>query len=103
MEHKLNVLLINGSPNAKGCTYTALSEVGRTSMATEPGVLTLFSMQDKANPAKIYILEVYADSAAYQHHIQTPHFRKYKESTAAMVRSLKLIDVDPLVELRVKQ
>jgi len=79
------------------------TEVGRTSMATEPGVLTLFSMQDKANPAKIYILEVYADSAAYQHHIQTPHFRKYKESTAAMVRSLKLVDVDPLVELRVKQ
>ena len=30
MEHKLNVLLINGSPNAKGCTYTALSEVERT-------------------------------------------------------------------------
>ena len=79
------------------------TEVGRTSMATEPGVFTLFSMQDKDNPAKIYILEVYADSAAYQHHIQTPHFRKYKESTAAMVRSLKLVDVDPLVELRVKQ
>ena len=30
MEHKLNVLLINGSPNAMGCTYTALSEVERT-------------------------------------------------------------------------
>lgn len=30
MEHKLNVLLINGSPNAKGCTYMALSEVERT-------------------------------------------------------------------------
>ena len=29
MEHKLNVLLINGSPNAKGCTYTALCEVER--------------------------------------------------------------------------
>ena len=78
------------------------TEVGRTSMATEPGVLTLFSMQDKADPAKIYILEVYADSAAYQHHIQTAHFRKYKESTAAMVRSLKLIDVDPLIEMHFK-
>ena len=78
------------------------TEVGRTSMATEPGVLTLFSMQDKDNPAKIYILEVYADSAAYQHHIRTPHFRKYKESTAAMVRSLKLIDVNPLVPLTTK-
>ena len=33
MEHKLNVLLINGSPNAKGCTYTALSEVECTLQA----------------------------------------------------------------------
>jgi len=66
-------------------------------------VLTLFSMQDKADPSKIYILEVYADSTAYQHHIQTAHFRKYKESTAAMVRSLKLIDVTPLVPLKIKQ
>lgn len=78
------------------------TEVGRTSMATEPGVLTLFSMQDKADPAKIYILEIYADSAAYQNHILTPHFKKYKESTAKMVRSLKLIDVNPLVTLKVK-
>ena len=79
------------------------TEVGRVSMASEPGVLTLFSMQDKANPAKIYILEVYADSTAYQRHIQTTHFKKYKEGTAQMVRSLHLIDVDPLVEMRIKQ
>lgn len=26
----MNVLMINGSPNAKGCTYTALSEVAET-------------------------------------------------------------------------
>ena len=73
-------------------------EVGRTSMETEPGVLTLFSMQDKSNPAKIYILEIYADSDAYQKHIQTPHFKRYKEGTAKMVHSLRLIDVDPMVE-----
>ena len=60
-------------------------------------MLALFSMQDKSNPAKIYILEIYADNAAYKSHIQTPHFKKYKEGTAAMVRSLKLIDVNPLV------
>ena len=79
------------------------TEAGHTSMATEPGVLTLFSMQDKANPAKIYILEIYADATAYQRHIQTPHFKKYKEGIAKMVRSLRLIDVDPLVEMRLKQ
>ena len=73
------------------------AEVGRVSMATEPGVIALFSMQDKSDPCKVYILEVYADQQAYQAHIQTAHFRTYKEGTADMVRSLKLIDTIPLV------
>lgn len=59
--------------------------------------IALFSMQDKADPCKIYILEVYADREAYQAHLQTAHFRKYKEGTADMVKSLKLIDTNPLV------
>jgi quinol monooxygenase YgiN len=71
-------------------------EVGETSVKVEPGVLTLFSMQTKENPCKIYILEIYADQEAYQSHIKTAHFKKYKEGTAKMVKSLKLIDVNPL-------
>ena len=71
-------------------------EVGETSVKLEPGVLTLFSMQTKEDPCKIYILEIYADQEAYQSHIKTAHFKKYKEGTAKMVKSLKLIDVNPL-------
>ena len=71
-------------------------EVGETSVKVEPGVLTLFSMQTKEDPCKIYILEIYADQEAYQSHIQTAHFKKYKEGTAKMVKRLKLIDVNPL-------
>ncbi|MBR6819034.1 MAG: antibiotic biosynthesis monooxygenase, partial [Bacteroidaceae bacterium] len=70
-------------------------EVGETSVEAEPGVLTLFSMQSKEDPCKIYILEIYADRDAYQSHIQTPHFKKYKEGTVQMVKSLKLIDTNP--------
>ena len=44
-------------------------EVGETSTKVEPGVLTLFSMQAKEDPCKIYILEIYANQAAYQSHI----------------------------------
>ena len=73
------------------------AEVGRVSMAVEPGVIALFSMQDKSDPCKVYILEVYADTEAYQAHIRTAHFRKYKEGTADMVRSLKMIDTAPVV------
>ena len=72
-------------------------EVGVTSVKAEPGVLTLFSMQTKENPCKIYILEIYADKEAYQSHLQTAHFKKYKEGTAKMVKSLKLIDTKPMV------
>ena len=74
-------------------------EVGQVSMTTEPGVLALFSMQAKDNPSKIYILEVYADNDAYQQHIRTAHFQKYKKSTEKMVRSLKLIDTTPMVKM----
>ncbi len=76
---------------------TFAKEVGTVSMASEPGVIGLFSMQDKSDPNKIYILEVYADRQAYQAHLQTAHFKKYKEGTAEMVKSLKLIDTNPMI------
>jgi multimeric flavodoxin WrbA len=38
MSEKMRVILINGSPNAKGCTYTALTEVEKT--LNEAGVDT---------------------------------------------------------------
>ena len=72
-------------------------EVGTVSMATEPGVIGLFSTQDKSDSCKVYILEVYADREAYQDHLKTAHFKKYKEGTADMVKTLKLIDTNPMV------
>lgn len=42
------------------------------------------------------ILEIYASQEAYQHHIQTAHFQKYKQGTLHMVKSLKLQDLTPL-------
>ena len=35
--------------------------------------------------------------AAVKAHLQTAHFKKYKEGTASMVKSLKLTDTTPLV------
>ena len=78
-------------------------EVGRVSMATEPGVIGLFSMCDKSDASKVYILEVYADKEAYQAHLQTAHFKKYKGGTSNMVKSLKLIDTNPLVTATLKK
>jgi quinol monooxygenase YgiN len=73
-----------------------LSEEIADSMALEPGVLMLHAVQLKEAPHKVRLLEVYASEAAYQAHIGSPHFLKYKLGTEQMVASLKLIDVDPV-------
>jgi quinol monooxygenase YgiN len=40
---------------------------------------------------------MYASPAAYEAHLQSPHFKQYKAQTAAMVKSLKLIETEPLL------
>lgn len=71
-------------------------EVGEISLRTEPGVLTMYAVQEKANPCMITILETYADQAAYTSHIQSKHFLKYKRETLHMIKSLMLLDQTPL-------
>jgi len=67
------------------------------SVRLEPGVITLYAVSEKDRPTHITILEIYADSAAYKAHIQTPHFLKYKNGTKDMVKSLELVETVPLV------
>ncbi|MCW3089952.1 MAG: antibiotic biosynthesis monooxygenase [Ferruginibacter sp.] len=74
----------------------ALKEEIETSLLKEPGVLTLYAVAEKDNPTHITILEIYANEAAYKAHIQTPHFVKYKTDTKDMVKSLELVEVNPL-------
>lgn len=71
----------------------ALQEQMATAIRTEPGVITYYAVADKNNPSNITILEIYADTAAYQSHIETAHFKKYKETVKDMVVSLQLTDV----------
>ena len=74
----------------------AATEIQQKSLAEEPGVLCLFPNQMKEDDTQFRILEIYASQEAYQHHIQTAHFQKYKQGTLHMVKSLKLQDITPL-------
>lgn len=74
-----------------------LKEGIESAMRLEPGVLTLYAVSEKDAPEKVTILEIYADSAAYASHLQTTHFKKYKQGTLDMVKSLELVDVKPLI------
>ena len=74
-----------------------LAEEIEASVDKEPGVLMLHAVAERDRPERIRILEVYADREAYEAHLLTPHFLKYKEGTAGMVLSLRLVDVDPVM------
>jgi quinol monooxygenase YgiN len=74
-----------------------LSEEIEASVEKEPGVLMLHAVAERERPERIRILEVYANRAAYEAHLTTPHFLKYKAGTADMVRALRLVDVDPVM------
>ncbi|MDD4406141.1 MAG: carboxymuconolactone decarboxylase family protein [Parabacteroides sp.] len=75
-----------------------LKEEIESSMRLEPGVLTLYATFEKERQNRITILEIYANEEAYQSHIKTPHFLKYKQGTLDMVQELELIDSTPLIE-----
>jgi quinol monooxygenase YgiN len=71
-----------------------LQEESRASVQLEPGVIAIYPMYQKANPTQVRILEIYANREAYEAHLKTPHFLKYKTSTLKMVKSLKLVDMN---------
>lgn len=75
----------------------ALKEEIETSIKLESGVLTLYAISEKDNPTHITILEIYADTASYKAHVETPHFIKYKTATKDMVKSLELVEAVPLL------
>jgi len=43
------------------------------------------------------VFEIYRDREAYLAHLQAPHFLRYKATVDKMVRSLKLVPVDPVM------
>lgn len=73
-----------------------LKEESSASVKLESGVLAIFPMYQKNDSTQIRILEIYNDNNAYQSHLKTPHFQKYKTTTIKMVKSLKLLDMNTI-------
>lgn len=75
----------------------ALKEEITDSIRIEPGVLMLNAVSVKGHPSRIRLFEKYSDDAAYRVHLNTSHFKKYKTSTRGMIKSLTLIETDPIL------
>lgn len=70
-----------------------LKKEAAASVHLETGVIAIVPMFDPTKPTQIRLLEIYANRSAYEAHLQSPHFKEYKSSTQAMVKSLKLHDM----------
>src|SRR3954462_5433028 len=74
-----------------------LAEEQEASVRLEPGVLMLHSVAIAESPTSIRLLEVYASRSAYEAHLKSPHFVKYKTLTEKMVKSLRLVETTPIL------
>jgi len=96
-EPYVRVAEIEIDPAQLGPYKAAVKEQIEAAVRLEPGVLALYSVTDKENPAHIFVFEMYADVDAYKAHLETAHFKKYKATTQNMVRFLKLRDTVPIL------
>jgi quinol monooxygenase YgiN len=76
---------------------SAVKEGVEAAVRMEPGVLALYVVYEKEQPNRVRVFEMYTDEAAYQKHLQTPHFRKFRDTTDKMVKSRRLLDAMPIV------
>src|SRR5256714_15511396 len=56
----------------------AVTEQIEAAVQLEAGVLALYSVAEKNNPAHVFVFEMYADIDAYMAHLETAHFTRYK-------------------------
>ena len=83
-------------PNQLEQYRAILKEEAKESVKLEPGVIAIFPMYQREDDTEFRILEIYANRAAYEAHLKTPHFQKYKTATLRMVKSLKLVDMQTI-------
>ena len=55
-------------------------EDARGSLENEPGCVRFDIIQDPEDPNRIWLYEIYRDKQAFQEHIETPHFKKWRDA-----------------------
>lgn len=74
----------------------AIREGIAAAIRSEPDVLALYAVAEQERPNRIRVFEMYTSVHAYQQHLQTPHFIKFRDATASMTLSKTLLDGLPI-------
>ena len=68
--------ILYGTLRARGLAYYGTE--GQGSVRDEPGCFRFDIHQDAEVPTRFYLYKVYTDEAAFQAHLETPHFLTWK-------------------------
>ena len=90
----VRLVKIEIDPNALNQYTELLNQQMNAAVKYEEGVLEYRVVNEKENPHRFTLIEIYRDYDSYLSHIKTPHFLKYKSTTQEMVKSLELIDAN---------
>ena len=65
-------------------------------VANEPGTYALYGGVDAADPNVLRLLEIYEDQAAYERHVGSVPFGKYREARAPILERLDIVETEPI-------
>ena len=72
-------------PESLDAFLPLMLENARASLADEPGCHQFDVCQNPADPAEIFLYELYDDAAAFETHKSMAHFKRFDAETADMV------------------
>lgn len=82
----------------KNSAYDSLAEKNMTASVTgEPGTLAMYSSQKKTTPSVVYLFEIYADSDAYDTHLNSTSYKEFLRNSPDILEAnqKRRIDVVP--------
>ncbi|KTB71328.1 MULTISPECIES: putative quinol monooxygenase [Pseudomonas] len=90
----IRIAQIQVDPNQLEQYRDASKHIVEESVTQEPGVLAFYALERRDLPGSFFVVEIYRDDQAYQSHLETESFRRYKTTVGGIVQSLELIDVN---------
>lgn len=82
-------------PTKEAAFQQAASE-NMAATVLEPGVIAIHSAAEKGNPGRVRVLEIYSDPAAYQAHLQSPHFKRFAQASQSALVARRVYDTEPI-------
>jgi quinol monooxygenase YgiN len=91
------VVTIDIKPGLKDKFVAEMLDDARGSVRDEPGCVRFDVIQNEKDSNRIYLYEVYKDRAAFEYHMTTPHFLKWKDAVQDWFATPPVVGAGPSI------